>query len=117
MRSEAAQLVDTYFDSWKAKDFVALRSILADDVKFVGPLGTADGADEYQAAMERLGEITTDIVIIKTFYEGDDAVTWFELHTTTAVLSPVANWTHVEDGKIAEVRVTFDPRPLTDQLR
>jgi hypothetical protein len=24
----------------------------------------------------------------------------------------VANWCHVRDGKIATIRVTFDPRPL-----
>jgi hypothetical protein len=26
---------------------------------------------------------------------------------------PVANWIHVQDGKISSIQVTFDPRPLT----
>jgi len=26
--------------------------------------------------------------------------------------SDIENWTHVEDGKVTRVRVTFDPRPL-----
>ncbi|MFH8471700.1 hypothetical protein [Streptomyces sp. NPDC018000] len=26
--------------------------------------------------------------------------------------APTANWMHVEDGKIARIRVTFDPRGL-----
>jgi hypothetical protein len=25
---------------------------------------------------------------------------------------PVANWSHVEGGKITRIRVTFDPRPF-----
>jgi hypothetical protein len=25
----------------------------------------------------------------------------------------VANWSHVSDGKISSIQVTFDPRPLT----
>lgn len=48
-----------------------------------------------------------------TFVDGPDVLTWFELHTTAAILSPVANFMHVEDGKITTVRTTFDPRPLT----
>jgi len=27
---------------------------------------------------------------------------------------PTANWRHVEHGKITSIRVTFDPRPLTN---
>jgi hypothetical protein len=26
---------------------------------------------------------------------------------------PTANWSHIEDGKIATIRATFDPRPIT----
>jgi hypothetical protein len=36
----------TYFNSWKEKDFEELRSVLADEVTFSGPMGTADGADD-----------------------------------------------------------------------
>jgi hypothetical protein len=40
---------------------------------------------------------------------------WFALHTSVAgVIEPVVNWSHVEDGRITRIRVTFDPRPLTD---
>jgi hypothetical protein len=34
------------------------------------------------------------------------------LHTTEAPPVPTANWSHVENGKITSIRVTFDPRPL-----
>jgi len=35
-----------------------------------------------------------------------------QLRTTVAPPFPTANRTHVEDGKITGIRVTFDPRPL-----
>jgi hypothetical protein len=44
--------------------------------------------------------------------DGADAITWFDLHTTVAEPMPVANWSHVENGEITRVRVTFDPRGL-----
>ncbi|WP_371517525.1 hypothetical protein [Kitasatospora sp. NBC_01300] len=44
--------------------------------------------------------------------EGDDVVTWFDLHTSIAPPAPTANWSHVENGRITRIRVAFDPREL-----
>jgi len=59
-----------------------------------------------------MSQIVTDIVIHKTFADDSDVCTWFDLHTTVAPPSPTANWSHVEDGKITAIRVTFDARPF-----
>ncbi|WP_394846142.1 nuclear transport factor 2 family protein [Pendulispora brunnea] len=109
----AAKLVATYFESWRSRDFDTLRSILADDANFVGPLGTAETGDACRQGLEGLSKITTDIVIRKMVTDGNDVITWFELHTTQAPPMAVANWSHIENGKIKRIRVTFDPRPLT----
>jgi hypothetical protein len=113
MAEDAAAVVSIYFDAWKARDFARFQSVLADDVSFVGPLGTADGAEECREGIEHLSVITTDIVIVKRFVDGGDVLTWFDLHTTVAPPAPVANWSHVEGGQITRIRVTFDTRPLT----
>jgi hypothetical protein len=42
---------------------------------------------------------------------GDDAITWFDLKIEHGPLA-VANWSHVEHGRIARVRAAFDPRAL-----
>jgi hypothetical protein len=110
--ADTATVAATYFDAWKAKDFTTLRSILADDVDFVGPLAHVVGGDECAKGLEGLSSIATDIVVLKRFVDGADALTWFELHTADAPPSPVANWSHVENGKVTRIRVTFDPRPL-----
>jgi len=117
MTEDAAKVVATYFDAWKANDFATLRSVLAEGVDFVGPLGRADNADVYREGIERLSQIKTGIVVRKTFVDGPDVLTWFDLHTKVAPPTPVANWSHVEDGKITRVRVTFDARPLAPQNR
>jgi hypothetical protein len=112
MTSTVADVAATYFDAWKAGDFTRLRSILADDATFDGPLGHADNAEECIAGLRRMSEIVTDIVIRKTFIDGPDVLTWFDLHTARTGPLPTVNWRHVDDGKITFIRVTFDPRPL-----
>ena len=112
MTADPGTVAATYFEAWKARDFARLRSVLADEVTFRGPLGTADGADECIQGLTRMSEILSDIVIHKVFVAGDDVVTWFDLHTTIAPPTPTANWSHVEDGWIAAIRATFDPREL-----
>ncbi|HEY0812960.1 MAG TPA: nuclear transport factor 2 family protein [Pseudonocardia sp.] len=110
---DARTVAETYFRSWKERDFTTLRSILADDVTFRGPLGTANDADECVAGLQGLAKILDDIVVHHVFVDGQDVLTWFDLHTTGAPAAPTANWQHIEDGKITRIRVTFDPRGLT----
>jgi ketosteroid isomerase-like protein len=112
MTQDAKRIVATYYDSWRDKDFDTLRSVLADDATFRGPLGQADGADACVKGIEGLSGIVTDVVVRKMIADGPDVLTWFELHTTVAAAVPTATWAHVEDGRITRIRAAFDPRPL-----
>jgi hypothetical protein len=112
MSDDALTIVSAYFDAWRAHDPGALRAVLADDATFTGPLGHSDNADDYQKAIGRMFAITTDIVIRKMVADDDDVLTWFDLHTSVASPSAVANWSRIENGKIVRVRATFDPRPI-----
>jgi ketosteroid isomerase-like protein len=111
--STARELASRYFAAWAAKDFDALRDVLADDVTFRGPLGEADGADACIRGLRGLAENVglPEVRVIAT--DGDDAVTWFDLETAKGPI-PVANWSHVEQDRIVRVRVAFDPRPLLE---
>jgi hypothetical protein len=111
--SAVGDVGDAYFEAWQAGDFTRLRSILADDATFDGPLGHASNADECVAGLRRMSQLMTGIVVRKTFVDGPDVLTWFDLHTTQTGPMPTVNWRHVENGKITAIRVTFDPRPLT----
>jgi hypothetical protein len=113
MTDDVAALATAYFRAWKARDFAGFRSILADDVTFTGPLGQAASADECVEGIWGMSQIMTGIVVRKIFVNGPDVLTWFDLHTkVTKDPLPVANWSHVRDGKISSIQVTFDPRPL-----
>jgi hypothetical protein len=113
MTDSPADVAASYFDAWQRGDFQALRSILADDATFEGPLGRASNAEECVAGLERMSHLLTGIVIHKTFVDGGDVITWFDLLTAGTGPMPAVNWRHVENGKITSIRVVFDPRPLT----
>ena len=112
MTSTVAEIGATYFDAWRRGDFDAVREILADEATFDGPLGHASNADECVAGLRRMSKVVADIVELKTFVDGRDVLTWFELHTADAPPLQTVNWRHIEGGKIVWIRVTFDPRPL-----
>ncbi len=108
----AAKAAAIYFDAWLARDFARLRSVLADDVEFAGPLGQVRGGDDCLRGLEGLSKIMTGIQIQKVFTAGSDVLTWYDMATTVAGPVPVANWMQVEDGKITRIRVAFDPRGI-----
>ncbi|MET8297028.1 nuclear transport factor 2 family protein [Streptomyces sp. NPDC005180] len=111
-QSSARELAGAYFTAWEAGDFETMRGLLAEDVDFLGPLGTAQGTEEALAGLRGLGQVLEKIDVRVRVAEGDEVITWFDLHTSIAPPAPTANWMHVRDGRIARIRVTFDPRGL-----
>lgn len=112
MSQDSASTAARYFTAWQGKDFDTLRSVLADNATFRGPLGTADSGEECLAGLKGMAPMLTDIDLQKVFVDGDDVLTWFELHTGKVSPMPTASWMHVQDGKIDRIRITFDPREL-----
>jgi ketosteroid isomerase-like protein len=110
--TDAAATAATYFDAWQARDFARLRSVLADDVEFAGPLARVKGGDECLRGLRGMAQIMTGLEVRKVFRDGPDVLTWFDLATSVAETVPVANWMHVEDGKITRIRVAFDARGI-----
>ncbi len=112
MADDPRQVAETYFSAWIKRDFDTFRSLLAADVSFRGPLAEVDDADGCVEGIKGMSEIVTDIVIHHMWIDGPDVITWFDLHTSVAPPAATANWSHIEDGKITAIRVTFDARPL-----
>jgi ketosteroid isomerase-like protein len=110
--TDAAATAATYFDAWQARDFARLRSVLADDVEFAGPLAQVKGSDDCLRGLRGMAQIMTGLEVRKVFRDGPDVLTWFDLATSVAETIPVANWMHVEDGKITRIRVAFDARGI-----
>ena len=114
---DARALAATYFSAWDAGDADALRSVLAEDVDFQGPLGTARGREECVAGLAGMrAHVATGIEVELQLVDGHDALTWFAMRTAAGTL-PVVNRMHVGPAGIERIRVVFDPRPLVAQPR
>jgi len=103
-------VAESYFQAWESKDWESLRSVLAENATFRGPLASIDSAEGLVRGLKRMAQITTDIVVHKRFVDGPDVLTWFDLHTSVAPPAPTANWSRIENDKITAIQVTFDAR-------
>jgi hypothetical protein len=112
MATDAQSLVKGYFDAWKTNDFEAMRSLLDDRLDFAGPIDHFDNADAFQQAVQGLSQMKDDLVVHKMWVDGPDVIVWYDLHTKVAPPAPVAEWHHVEHGKVTMVRAVFDARPF-----
>jgi len=98
--------------AWTTGDLETTRSLLADDVTFVGPLATTHGVDEYIEGIGHMAEIVEGAIEKKVIVDGEDVCIVYDLITTSAGTIPTAGWYHVHDGKIDSVRAFFDSRPF-----
>jgi ketosteroid isomerase-like protein len=109
----AAQVVEQFQRAFGTGDLQTARSLLADDLHFVGPIEEFDTADAYIESVAKLAQIVKGTDVKKVLADGDDVVTIYDLQTNTpAGTSHVAEWATVEKGRIAEIRVFFDARPF-----
>lgn len=102
------EIARSYFTDWSSGDFDALRGLLADDVTFEGPMGTAAGVEACSQGLAMLKEIMAGINIRKMWEDGPDVITWYEMTYTSGRKVETVNWMHIIDGKIDRIRVTFD---------
>jgi hypothetical protein len=85
----------TYFESWRARDFGTLRTVLAPEVEFAGVFGTANGIDECVAGLKGMADsIMVDLVLHARVADGNDVITWFDLIAPNIEPIPTANWSH-----------------------
>ena len=106
------EVAAAYFRAWTDGDIDRVRPLLHPDVDFIGAMGATRGTEETLKGLAGMFAMTRQVEVIRRWADGPDVITWFELSTDTAGPLPVVNWSHVEDGQITRIRVTFDPRPL-----
>ncbi len=107
----AAEVVESWSRALSARDFDTARALLADDLRFEGPIDTFDRADDYMNAIKGLMTMVRGMEHQATIAQGDDVAVFYRLDTPVA-LAPVAEWYRVRDGKIAQLRAYFDARPF-----
>ena len=107
-----ASVAAAYFSAWVGNDIERVRPLLHPDVTFTGALGSTAGAADTLAGLRGMFGMTERVEVVRRWVDGPDVLTWFELRTASAGPLAIVNWSHVEDGRIIWIRVTFDPRPL-----
>lgn len=108
-----ATIVDAYYRAWGSGDFDGLRPTLTDDFRFEGPLMTAESPDAYIAKTKENAAMFagSDYQNVGRLVDGNHAVVLAALTMGPVTLHTAEHFT-VRDGKIASVRLYFDPTPL-----
>jgi len=107
-----AAVVRAYLGAWQNRDFPAMRRLVADDLRFAGPIDTFDHADAHHAAIKALSGSVDRIEIGHLWSDGPDVLAWYTLRTTIAKPAPVAEWYRVTGEHITAITVVFDARPF-----
>ena len=111
--ARTSEIVDAYYRAWGSGDFDGLRPTLTDDFRFDGPLMTADSPDAYITKTKENAAMFagSDYRNVGRVVDGDHAVILAELAMGPVTLHTAEHFT-IRDGKIASVRLYFDPTPL-----
>src|SRR5216683_4060970 len=107
VKTNATDVVDRYSKALGSRDFVAARALLADNLRFEGPIDKFDRADDYIKAISALYGMVKGVDHQATIAEGDDVAVFYVLDTPMAK-APVAEWYTVRGGKITSLRTYFD---------
>jgi ketosteroid isomerase-like protein len=111
--ADARSVATTLLRAWTSGDFATTRSLIHDDVTFVGPLGVTEGADDYMRGLQGFARMVKGAEQRQVIAEGDDVCIIYDLITDTpAGAIPTAGWYRVRDGRVSSLRVFFDARPF-----
>lgn len=110
--SNAKDIVMSYVKALNDEDFKTARRYVSDNMSFVGPLATVNGADAYFKDMERM---RIKFEIKKVLVDGNDVCLLYDFNTGPKTLYG-CGWYHLENGKISSLRAVFDPRPILELI-
>lgn len=108
-RESTARLLDVYIDGYKTADWGKVR--FAADVTFEGPLkGPIRGESAVRTFL--LTVRAKDVRVKRQVIDGQFACVLADFETREGIVVPFCEFFRIVDGKIAEIRPYFDPRPL-----
>ena len=112
--SSSGDVARRYYEAVAKRDFDTMRSLLSDDLEFVGLFETYHGPKQYLDTFRGLLGITKRLDVKAVIGEGDQAAVFFELETgpPAPATTFVAEWMQIANGKIRRVQSAFDGRPF-----
>ncbi|NML36618.1 nuclear transport factor 2 family protein [Chitinophaga sp. G-6-1-13] len=106
--TQAGKTVEQFITALNKEEMTVAGTLLTPDFKFVGVLGSRDGADVY---MEDMGRMKMKYTVHKIFENGDDVCVLCDYMMGDKTVFG-CSWYQLKNGKINSLRVVFDPRPL-----
>lgn len=119
MRTDHSIMKDTgdmllsFIQAMNGEDFESARSYVNDNMKFIGVMGSQDGADAYFTDMAKM---KFKYSVKKVFADDGDVCLFYDIDMDN-VTAFSCGWYHLVDGKIDTIRVLFDPRPVLEAGR
>lgn len=108
-----AEVVLAYYDSWKngmaSFDEARLRSLLAPDLDFEGPIaGKRRGAEPFLQGLARFVETLKGLRTLQQIHAGNEASVLYDCDLPAGTLR-FAEFFHVEGEKIRAINLLYDP--------
>lgn len=111
MISDPRLIVDAYFATQTARDYEAMRGLLADEgFHYRSPIATFDSANEFVQYSSISGGIIIDRQIRKVIVEGEDICHFltYRIQISEKIAVDVAHWAQVREGRIQRIEAVFD---------
>jgi SnoaL-like domain len=101
-----------YLDAVAKQEFTRLEGLLAADLRFKGPAMTRSSAQDYIAALRRLGAIHVRSDVKRVFVDGNEVCVIYDFVTDTAAGAlPTIEWLHFDGARIRSIDLYYDRLP------
>jgi limonene-1,2-epoxide hydrolase len=111
-KQSVARVLEAYASAMKTGDYSNVR--FTSDVTFLGPLtnGAIIGEAQVTAFLLKVSAGVKDVHVKQRIIDGEFACVIADLQTKEGDVVPFCEFFRIVDGRIAEIRPYFDPRPL-----
>jgi ketosteroid isomerase-like protein len=109
--SDPLSIVDAYFAAETARDYEAMRGLLADEgFHFRSPIASFDRANDFVRHAAVSGGIIIDKQVRKVFVDGADVchILTYRIQISEKQSVEVVHWSQVREGRIRRIEAVFD---------
>jgi limonene-1,2-epoxide hydrolase len=111
-KQTVARILEAYREAMMTGEYSNVR--FTPDATFLGPLtnGVIVGEAQVKRFLAKVSSGVKDVRVKRHVIDGDFACVIADLETKEGDLVPFCEFFRIKDGRIAEIRPYFDPRPL-----
>jgi len=118
-KTDALDVVRSYFKRWSRKDYRDSRQYLDDHLEFRGPFDRFNRADDLTAALEKLAPAVESVNLRRTFVDVDQVCLVYDMRVVNLPepVSVVELFDVGQSDKIVSIEAIFDARPFAALFR